>query len=289
LLIDERSGRPGRSGGPSVTDDPGQSSDYAPVTQLNAQGFAYAAFAINEVAPDDPQSFRSRIINLFYPDTSPLPSNAGRAISAWSWAASRAMDYLVTDPDIESARVYVIGHSRAGKTALWTGAQDTRFRLVVSNESGNSGAKIARHISGETINDINYAFPHWFAEAYTAYNNNEFNLPVDQHELISLVAPRSVYVGSAQADDWEDPQGEFLGFIGALRVYQLYMTPSSGLTESSWPPVIDQPYHDDKGMGYHIRSGDHQLLLSDWQQYMDYASKNIPSASAVHIYSGSKD
>jgi (4-O-methyl)-D-glucuronate---lignin esterase len=281
LQIDHRS---------TSTEDPTQSTAYSPVSQLNAQGFAYASIHINELAPDQDTadgwwtpaegSWRSKMFDLFHGTGYAVADTDGRCISTWSWGASRAMDYMVTDPDIDINRIYVMGYSRSGKTALWTAAQDTRFRYAADTMGGLGSAKIARHIIpggvSETITAINTTFPFWFPEAFRTYNDNEASLPVDQNELLALIAPRSVYVAAAVNDQWADPEGMFLGLIGAQRVYSFYMTPSSGITESNWPVTLDQSYAD-SAMGYHMRSGDHGLLLSDWQHYMDYAATFIPA------------
>ena len=140
LMIDHRG---------SVGDDPTRSSGYAPSRRSSRPGYAFASFKVAEIAPDSRDGYRSKMINLFHPAKQALPDNAGRAISAWAWGASRAMDYLQTDPDIDPAKVAVIGHSRGGKAALWAGAQDTRFAAAISNDSGSTGAKLARRGTGE--------------------------------------------------------------------------------------------------------------------------------------------
>jgi hypothetical protein len=182
------------------------------------------------------------------------------------------MDYLQTDPDIDPARVAVIGHSRSGKAALWAGAQDTRFAAVISNDSGSTGAKLARRGSGgvgaETVSRINGAFPHWFPQAYRAFNGRESALPVDQHELLALIAPRRVVIGSASGDANADPEGEFLAYLGAAPVYELHGLRGTGLSSSKWPPRRDQGFRG-PAMSYHLRSGSHGLTAADWELYLD--------------------
>ncbi|SFO60162.1 BAAT / Acyl-CoA thioester hydrolase C terminal [Pseudonocardia ammonioxydans] len=178
------------------------------------------------------------------------------------------MDYLQDDPDIDPDKVAVIGHSRGGKAALWAGAQDTRFPVVVSNNSGSTGAKLARRDdSGESIAAVTDAFPHWFPPTYSDYASNADALPVDQHELLALVAPGRVVVGSATDDANADPQGEFLSYLGAAPVYDLYGLGDTGLSTSSWPPTTDESFRG-PAMSYHLRSGGHGLDEADWETYL---------------------
>lgn len=260
LLIDHRG---------SVGDDPNSSSDYAPVTTILDQGYAFAALDAEEVAPDDAGSYRSGVLDAFYPAGQELPADAGRAISAWAWGASRAMDYLQDDPDIDPGKVAVIGHSRGGKAALWAGAQDTRFPVVISNNSGSTGAKLARRDeAGESISAITEQFPHWFPPTYQDYAGNADSLPVDQHELLALIAPGRVVVGSATEDGNADPQGEFLSYLGAEPVYDLYGLGDTGLSSQSWPPTTDEGFRG-PGMSYHLRSGGHGLDAAAWDIYLN--------------------
>lgn len=179
------------------------------------------------------------------------------------------MDYFQTDEDIGD--VAVVGHSRGGKAALWAGARDTRFSLVISNNSGNPGAALARWKEGERIKDINENFPHWFCENYKKYNGSESTLPVDQHMLISLMAPRLVYVASASRDDWADPKGEFLSCVHASPVYELFGL--TGLTTDQMPDPGN--VLDDGQIGYHLRKGDHDMTLFDWKRFMLFARKHL--------------
>jgi hypothetical protein len=263
LMIDHRG---------SVGVDPNQTSGYAPVASIVKAGYAFASFNANDIAPDNGKTYRSKMINLFYPADQDLPANAGRAISAWAWGASRAMDYLQTDPDIDPAKVAVIGHSRSGKAALWAGAQDTRFAAVIGNDSGSTGAKLARRgdggVGAETVADINDSFSYWFPPTYRAFGNRVSALPVDQHELLALIAPRRVVVASAAQDANADPEGEFLAYVAAAPVYQLYGLGDTGLPSAAWPPAADKPFRG-PAMSYHRRSGGHGLTAADWAVYLN--------------------
>jgi hypothetical protein len=243
-------------------------SDFWPAEMVIEHGYAIAAFAVSDAAPDNNDNYKNGVLQL-YPDQL-TADNGMKAIGAWTWAASRVMDYFKTDKDIDFNKVSVVGHSRGGKAALWAGAQDQRFAMVFANCSGNTGAALSRHKGGETIKQINTAFPYWFNNNYKKYNDNENALPIDQHMLIALIAPRPVYTTNATKDQWADPIGSYLAIQNAEPVYALYGKKSLLTPEA--PPVNNAITNS--MIGYHIREGVHDLTAFDWENFIRFADFN---------------
>ena len=237
--------------------------------EILSRGYALAVIDREGIDPDEYDEFKNGVHGAFDPPGE-RPGDAWGTIAAWAWGLSRAMDYLETDKDVDEGRVAVMGVSRAGKTALWAGAQDERFAMTISVCSGSTGAALSRRRYGNPVDVLNDRNPHWYCENYKQYGGNEDALPVDQHMLLSLIAPRLLYVNSADEDLWADPRGEFLGAKLAEPVYHLLGV--KGL-ETEQMPAVKSPVQTGR-IGYHIRTGGHGLETYDWLRYLDFADKH---------------
>jgi len=247
--------------------------EWAPKKQwLLDRGFGLATFSAAQIEPDIRQGSYEKSIRKFFalPDqNAPRPDEWG-AIGAWAWGLSRVMDCIVTDPQIDANKVCVAGFSRFGKVAMWAGAQDQRFAIIFSGESGCGGAVIVRRSFGETVKVINNKFPYWFSRNFRDFGDRVNELPVDWHMLIALMAPRPIYIATAEQDLWGDPHGSFLAAKYAQPVYQLFG--EKGLGVDDMPP-LETPVGD--YIGYHIRKGAHDLNEYDWTQFLTFADRHF--------------
>lgn len=222
------------------------------VEKLTSAGFGLVTYFYEDVCADYDGGWARGVHKLFGDEFT------WKAIGCWAWSYSRALDYLETDPDVDATKVAVFGHSRLGKAALWAGALDERFAMVIANEAGCGGDALHRRHYGETAQLINFHFPYWFCDNFWKYNENEAAMPFDQHELLALIAPRPLYVASAEDDQHSDPVGQRLASEEAARVYARFWGPKAAAK-----------------VGYHHRQGKHDVLPEDWDHYVEFAKKYL--------------
>lgn len=243
-----------------------------PLGEMFDRGYGFCAVYQQDLVKHNEVEFLNSIHKLFYPKGQSFPkAHEWGVLSVCAWGASRGMDYLETDPDIDHTRIAIMGHSKMGKATLWTAAQDERFALAISAQSGCAGAALWRRKSGETLKKMVTRFPYWLCRNAWKFVEQEDDMPVDQHMLLACIAPRPVYVHSATGDTWADARGEYLSAYHASEVYRLLG--KKGL-ESSETPDLRQPIQDSE-VGYHIREGGHSIEMYDWVQFMNFADHHF--------------
>jgi len=249
--------------------DNGLDFEIVPVLEIVGRGYAIAIMKTSRICPDffPGEVYKGAIFDVL---DSERRSDSWSIISAWAWSTSRVIDYLETDKDIDKEKIISVGHSRSGKTALWAAASDTRYAMAISNDSGCTGAAFLRGKTGEHLEFINDK-TNWFCDNYRKYNDDEDMLPVDQHMLLALIAPRPLYVASASKDEWSDPDAELLSCRLASEVYELY-----GLKGVIVDEKVKNNFAYHEGMiGYHRKEGDHAIEKYDWRMFLDFADKKF--------------
>jgi len=231
-----------------------------PLEMIAARGYVYASLYPGDVVPDHAE-FAEPALGLLSPGTN--GDDRLGAIGAWAWVYLRALDYLETDERIERSQMSIYGHSRLGKSVLLAAALDQRVALTLSHQSGTGGATLNRSHVGESVNSITSSYPFWFNNRYTNYAGREDAIPVDQHMLIAMIAPRPVLLGNARRDRWSDPQGSFRAALGADAVYELY-----GATGLDQATLTAFNRHAD--LGFFMRGGGHGVTGDDWSNFLDY-------------------
>lgn len=254
------------------TDRQGFLRNGIPLGDFLQRGFGFVVVSQGALVAHNEVGFLKGIHPLFYRTGQSFPkANEWGCIAAVSWSASRAMDYLETDHGIDAKRIAVMGHSKMDKTALWTAAQDKRFALAISAQSGCAGAALWKRNYGENMEKMVTRFPYWLCRNAWKFVRNEDDLPVDQHMLLACIAPRPVYVHSGVDDTWADARGEYLSAYHASEVYRLLG--KKGLTSEASPAVGSAIIQSD--VGYHNRPGGHSIDPFDWQKFLEFAEFHL--------------
>ena len=242
------------------------------IGEVLSRGWAHATLTYTDIQPDRPNQWTSGVIGqtLKEGQTQPAPDEWG-TISAWAWGISRAIDYFETDKSIHPKQIAITGVSRLGKTVLWASAKDERIAAVFSVVSGEMGASLIRRDWGETLDDMAQNFGYQFAGNLQKWVGKWNDLPVDQHQLIALSAPRPVYVNGGLTDQWSDPKGEFLSMVAAGPVYRLLGKQDLGVTDL---PSLDTPLTTGS-LAFHYHSSGHTAVPADWKLFLDFATRHF--------------
>ena len=245
---------------------------YSPMEELMNHDVIVAEMVMNDVALDEEDGYANLMAAHYFRDGQ-RPEDGFGKIGMWAFAASRVLDYLLSLDEVDPRHVGVIGHSRLGKTALWAGANDTRFTHVYSNDSGCSGAAITRKKVGETFPAIARVFPYWFCPRMQTISTSveaSEQVPFDQHFLLAAIAPRKLYVASAQLDEWADPESEFLAACAASPAWEI--NGQEGLVTPDQLPAAWDTLQSGS-VAYHLRAGSHYLSRHDWVRYIRFIQK----------------
>ena len=243
---------------------------------LVERGYALATFYNADLDPDTPELTDGIHPHYLPTGQSQLGPNDWGTVRAWAWGLSRAVDYLVTNPDIDAQRISVIGHSRLGKTAIFAGAFDERIALVVPHQSGTGGMALSRDNDQETVERINRVFPHWFSDSFVPFGGHEAQLPIDQHLLVALIAPRPLFDGEGDQDQWANFDNAFRSLQGADKVYKFLGgrgIAGSGIVRG------DEPFTDANcgDLVQYRRDEKHVLNRDYWKRILDFADRQLPA------------
>lgn len=235
------------------------------------RGWGYGTVNIRNVQADsaDLETLRTGTIGMTLKPGQPRPADEWGVLRAWAWALSRAMDYLETDPLIDAKRVAFSGHSRYGKMVLLAAAMDERIPMVFATCSGEMGASLSRRDWGETVDDMAQLFAPHFAGNFVKYAGRWNEMPVDAHMLLSLIAPRPVFLTGGTADQWSDPKGQFLAAVAAGPVYELLGKKGLGATKMPRP---DTPLAAGD-LAFHEHTGGHVVTAREWRLFLEFAER----------------
>ncbi|MCR4615784.1 MAG: hypothetical protein K5756_06525 [Clostridiales bacterium] len=243
---------------------------YYPAEEIIDNGFALISVCYHDINQDLQPDISLGLGSILTP---PDPLFGYGKISLWAFAASRILDSLADVPGVDLSNAAIAGHSRLGKTALWCGANDTRFKFVLSNCSGCMGDALNqfKHEGAETIRDIQEKFPYWFCNNFFKYRSEE-ELPYDQHWLMACISPRFVCTAAAEKNEWADPLSQRLCCVGASDAWKFYGL--AGFVGKEGQPAVNTA--DLEGhIGHSYRDGIHFLGRPDWIKYMDFIKRHL--------------
>ncbi len=241
--------------------------------QVIARGWAYAILSPTSIQADNGAGLTRGIIGLVNKGQTRKPDDWG-ALRAWAWGASRALDYLATDPAVDAKRAVIEGVSRYGKASLVTMAYEPRFAIGFIGSSGMGGAALHRRRIGELLENVAGSGEyHWMAGNYIKYAGplTAKDLPVDSHELIALAAPRPLFIGAGnpdKGDAWVDPRGMFMATVAASPVYRLLG--KRALDTGEFPP-IETPLTAGE-LAFRQHAGGH-TSYPNWPTFLDFAAR----------------
>ena len=240
------------------------------VEQFIDAGYGFATVYYGDIDPDFKDGFEHGIRKEFLKsgETNPQKDEWG-TISAWSWGLSRAMDYFEKDEQIDAEKIALMGVSRLGKTVLWTGIRDPRFKMIIASCSGEGGAALARRDYGENIKHMSDSsrYGYQFAPNYHEYSTHVNDFPFDAHTLVAMIAPRPLLLQTGNTDYWSDPKGEFLAAQEASKVYELFG--EKGPQNNEMPAAGDTSLIGNK-LGYYMHDGGHGTIPSDYPIFIQF-------------------
>jgi hypothetical protein len=229
-----------------------------PFEELLSHGYAVAIMYAGDVFPDRAEAGLAALERTAAPE-----GPRWGAIAAWAWLYSRAVDYLESDDRFDPERMAVWGHSRNGKSALVAAAWDSRIDAVIAHQSGTGGATLSRSYAGESVGEITQSYPHWFTPAYAEYADREDDLPIDQHQLLALIAPRPVLLGNSIRDAWSDPEGAYRAAMAADAAYEALG--SEGLDQTGM-----RAGNMTADLAFFTRPGHHGVTVRDWSYFREF-------------------
>jgi hypothetical protein len=267
-----RGGRSGAAGGGGLSISytiPAKASAEHPVGLMRGGGQRALALGLGTV------QFQGQAPNVA--SNPPQPTDWG-AIRRTTWPISRGIDFLETDPRVNSKQIALTGASIGGKQALAAGIFDERIGLVFAGVSGEAGASMMKRDWGETIDDLAQLSPDNYCANFQQWVRNWGAMPADAHMFLAAMAPRPVLVTGGSNDQWSDPIGVFWAAHYASPVYELLGEKGLGINE---PPKLDT-FVGEKLVFYH-HDGGHTIMPAETEKYYEMAARffdKVPVATA---------